>query len=65
MRIVDFQFLCEDMDDSRVMSTEDIFVYYSLLLFRLATYQKVPGSNLAWNTPFFFSKSGSNFFFWV
>ena len=49
------------MDDSMVMSTEAIFVYYSLLLFRVATgvsslhlELKVPGSNLAWYTPFFF-----------
>ena len=44
-----------------VMSTEAIFVYYSLLLFRVATVVsslnvelKVPGSNLAWYTHFFF-----------
>ena len=49
------------MDDSTVMSTEAIFVYYSLVLFRVATgvsslhlERKVPGSNLAWYTPFFF-----------
>ena len=47
------------MDDSTV--TEAIFVYYSLLLFMVATgvsslhlELKVPGSNLAWYTPFFF-----------
>ena len=29
MWIFDFQFLCEDMDNSMVISTEAIFVYYS------------------------------------
>ena len=49
------------MDDSTVMSTEAIFVYYSLLLFRVATV--VSSLHLELKSPRFKSRMVHSFFF--